>query len=152
RSTRCCERRTRKGTRGMTIGSAWKPSLPRRARRRVGRELEAGERTPMYETVILGGGAAGTGSLVWAARHGGLGTWLDRGVALVERTDLLGGSLGQYPLNADSRGTSFLECLDGPRCEPSLAAVKADPVTRELEGLRHAHPTMDLVDRFERRV
>jgi hypothetical protein len=30
-------------------------------------------RTPIYETVILGGGPAGTGSLVWAARHGPLG-------------------------------------------------------------------------------
>lgn len=29
--------------------------------------------TPIYETVILGGGPAGTVSLVWAARHGPLG-------------------------------------------------------------------------------
>jgi hypothetical protein len=108
--------------------------------------------TPIYETVILGGGPAGTGSLVWAARHGRLGAWLDRGVALVERTSALGGSLGEYPLNADSRGTSFLECLDGPKCEPLLAGVKTDPVTRELERFRDAQPTLGLVDRFERRL
>jgi len=29
--------------------------------------------TPIYETVILGCGPAGTGSLVWAARRGPLG-------------------------------------------------------------------------------
>ena len=106
----------------------------------------------MYETVILGGGPAGTGALVWAARHGRLGTWLDRGVALVERTAMLGGSLGRYPLNADSRGTSFLECLDGPNCEPLLADVKTDPVARELERFRQAQPTLGLVDRFQRRL
>ena len=106
----------------------------------------------MYETVILGGGPAGTGSLVWAARHGRLNAWLDRGVALVERTAALGGALGEHPLNADSRGTSFLECLAGPNCHPLLAEVRSDPVTRELERYREAQPTLGLVDRFERRL
>ncbi len=106
----------------------------------------------MYETVILGGGPAGTGSLVWAARHGRLGAWLDCGVAVVEQTAALGGSLGGYPLNADSRGTSFLECLDGPDCHPLLAEVRADPGTRELERYRDSQPTLALVDRFERRL
>ena len=135
----------------MTVGfgSAWKPSLSRKAERKLETPCE---QTPMYETVILGGGPAGTGSLVWAARHGRLSAWLDRGVALVERTTLLGGSLGEYPLNADSRGTSFLECLDGPDCEPLLADVKADPATREMERYRDAQPTLRMVDRFERRL
>jgi hypothetical protein len=145
----------------MTIGPDRKPALPRKARR--GSKLDAAKATqatqaddaprePMYETVILGGGPAGTGSLVWAARHGRLGAWLDRGVALVERTDQLGGSLGNYPLNADSRGTSFLECLDGAGCETVLADVKADLVTQELERFRDSQPTLRLVDLFERRV
>lgn len=141
----------------MTIGSPWK--LPRRGkvRRKVGPDLEAspGQQealTPMHETVILGGGPAGTGPLVWAARNGQLGSWLDGGIALVERTARLGGSLGLYPLNADSRGTSFLECLDGPLCEPFLADVRADPVTRELARFRDSQPTLRLVDRFEQRV
>jgi hypothetical protein len=136
----------------MTIGPARKPTLPRKARR--GSKIDAAKAADerMYETVILGGGPAGTGSLVWAARHGRLGEWLDRGVALVERTDQLGGSLGHYPLNADSRGTSFLECLDGPGCDAVLADVKTDLVTRELERFREAQPMLRLVDLFERRV
>ena len=108
--------------------------------------------TRVYETVILGGGPAGTGALVWAARHGRLGAWLDAGVALVEQSEELGGTLGRYTLNADSRGTSFLECLDGPDCEPLLAGVQADPVAAELENFRAAHPPLELVDRFERRL
>lgn len=121
--------------------------------RKDGRErTSVTERTPRYETVILGGGPAGTGPLVWAARHGRLDAWLDGGVALVERAAELGGSLGDYPLNADSRGTSFLECLDGPECAPVLAGLRADPVARELESFRTGHPTLALVGRFERRV
>lgn len=105
-----------------------------------------------YETVIIGGGPAGMGPLVWAARHGLLGAWLDSGVALVERRRWLGGSLGRYSLNADSLATTFLECLDGPDCEPLLAEVWADPVTQELESWRHARPPMALVDRYIRRL
>lgn len=107
--------------------------------------------TTRFETVILGGGPAGTGSLVWAAQNGLLGGWLDRGVAIVERSQS-GSSLGQYALNADSPGRSFLECLEGPDCEPLLAEVKNDPVTQELERWRDGHPTLALVDRFERRL
>jgi hypothetical protein len=130
------------------LGLNWKS-----ARRTERRERTAViEPTPLYETVILGGGPAGTGALVWAARHGRLGAWLDGGVALVEQADELGGGLGRYTLNADSRGTSFLECLDGPDCSPFLADVGADPVAQELERFRATHPTLELVDRFERRL
>ncbi|MGH7041473.1 MAG: hypothetical protein ACREFY_04995, partial [Acetobacteraceae bacterium] len=126
---------------------------PKSFRRNGGREHAAViERTPMYETVILGGGPAGTGPLVWAARHGRLDAWLDSGVALVEQAEELGGSLGAYPLNADSRGASFLECLDGPQCAPFLADLRADPVVRELERFRAGSAPLALVDRFERRV
>lgn len=122
-------------------------------RRAAGREHAAvAERTPFYETVILGGGPAGTGPLVWAARHGRLDAWLDSGVALVEQSDELAGSLGAYPLNADSLGTSFLECLDAPQRAPFLAGLRADPVVRELERIREERPTLALVDRFQRRL
>jgi hypothetical protein len=109
------------------------------------------EGCPTFEAVILGGGPAGTGPLVWAAQNGQLGAWLDRGIAVVERSKS-GSSLGQYALNADSPGRSFLECLDGPDCEPALLEVRRDPVTREMEGWRSGHPPLELVDRFERRV
>ncbi|OBI89251.1 hypothetical protein A9X00_21360 [Mycobacterium sp. 1245805.9] len=121
-------------------------------RNKLGQRPTTTEPTRVYETVILGGGPAGTGALVWAARHGRLDAWLDGGVALVEQADGLGGTLGRYALNADSRGTSFLECLDGPDCSPFLADVRVDPVAQELERFRAGHPTLELVDRFERRV
>ena len=121
-------------------------------RRSSGERPVATAPAPVYETVIVGGGPAGTGPLVWAARHGRLADWLNSGVALVEQSEALGGSLGQYPLNADSRGTSFLECLDGQACSSFLADLRTDPVAEELERFRGGHPTLELVDRFERRL
>jgi hypothetical protein len=76
---------------------------------------------PMCETTSLGGGSAGTGPLVWAARNAAQGAWLDSGVAIVEQRRWLGGSPGRHQLNADSLSRSFLERLDGPDCEPLLA-------------------------------
>jgi hypothetical protein len=106
---------------------------------------------PRFETVILGGGPAGTGPLVWSAQNGQLGPWLDRGVAIVERSKS-GSSLGQYALNADSPGRSFLECLDGADGGSPLLEVRRDAVTEEMEEWRTGHPPLELVDRFERRV
>jgi hypothetical protein len=106
----------------------------------------------LYETLILGAGAAGMGPLVWAARNGLLGQWLDRGVAVVDRCAAMGGSIGQYALNADSYGASFLECLDGPHCEPLLVNLRAAPTTRELEPFRSTRPPLELVGRFMRNV
>ena len=136
----------------MSTLKALKQSLPGMGRRSGRGHRTGSEQTPMYETVIVGGGPAGMGSLVWAARNGRLDNWLDSGVALVEQADWLGGSLGRHPLNADSRGTSFLECLDGPDCATFLADLRTDPVTLELEAFRAAHPPLQLVDRFQRRV
>jgi hypothetical protein len=69
----------------------------------------------MCETTILGGGPAGTGPPVWAARrYPLLGAWLDSGVAIVEQRRWLGGPPGRCPLNADSLRCSFLERLNGP--------------------------------------
>ena len=69
-------------------------------------------RTPaLLSSVIIGGGPGGLGPLVWAAQHGRLPDWLDDGVAIVERSGRLGGSLGRYGINSDSLGGSYLECL-----------------------------------------
>jgi len=100
------------------------------------------------ETIILGAGPAGTGGLIWAARNGVLGDWLDAGIALVEQREMLGGTMGRYALNADTLGSTFLECLDGPRCEPELIALRRDPVTTELSNWRDRLPPLALAGRF----
>ncbi len=106
----------------------------------------------MFETLILGAGAAGTGSLVWAARHGLLGTWLDAGVAVVDARFSMSGTIGRYVLNADTLGGTFLECLDGPCCDPVLVRLRSDPVALELAGWRDRYPPLELVGRFLERV
>lgn len=106
----------------------------------------------MFETVILGAGAAGTGPLVWAARNGALGAWLDRGIAVVDRRDTMGGVIGQYQLNADTAAGTFMECLHGGTEDLPLAALRDEFVTRELADCREQAPPLPLVGRFLRRL
>ncbi|TAJ38697.1 MAG: NAD(P)/FAD-dependent oxidoreductase, partial [Reyranella sp.] len=44
-----------------------------------------------FSTIIVGGGPGGLGPLIAAAQAGTLEDWLDRGIALVERGERLGG-------------------------------------------------------------
>lgn len=106
----------------------------------------------MYQTVILGGGPAGTGSLVWAARRSLLGEWLDAGIAVIERRQALGGTVGRFTLNADTLGGTFLECLDGPLCGPVLVELRSDPVALELAKWCGGLPPLELVGRFLERL
>ncbi len=100
------------------------------------------------ETIILGAGPAGTGSLVWAARHGLLSDWLDAGIALVESRECATGTIGRYVVNADTLGSTFLECLEGPNCEPELIGLRSDPVTLELMKWHDKLPPLELVGHF----
>ena len=58
----------------------------------------------MLSSVIIGGGPGGLGPVIWAAQHGLLPAWLDRGVAVVERQSHLGGTLGRFGIKSDSLG------------------------------------------------
>jgi hypothetical protein len=104
----------------------------------------------MYGLIILGGGPAGTGPLVWAAQHGKLAWLLERGVAIVERSGKFGGSLDGYVINADSPGTSFLECLDTNWARAAFAPVLTAEPTRKLEAMRQQYPPLQLIADFER--
>ena len=64
-----------------------------------------------FDVVCVGGGPAGTGPLVAAARQGLLRDWR---VAVVEKSDqLCAGALGHYDLESTSRAATFLEALEG---------------------------------------
>ncbi|MGH7088706.1 MAG: hypothetical protein ACREFQ_07375, partial [Stellaceae bacterium] len=98
---------------------------------------------------ILGGGPAATGPLIWAAQSGRLGEVLDHGVAIVEREAEMGGSLARYIINADSMGTSFLECLDPPPACAIFHRVRAAAATRRMELQRGNYPPLRLIAEFE---
>ena len=102
----------------------------------------------MRATIILGAGPGGTGPLIWAAQNGRLRGWLDAGVAIVERTASLGGTLGRYVANSDSLGTAYLECLDAPAGRALFAPLRDDPATRALAPLRYDFPPLALVARY----
>jgi len=109
-------------------------------------------RLPVLSTIIVGGGPGGLGPLVWAAQHGRLDSWLDEGVAVLERSGRLGGSLGRYGINSDSLGGSYLECLAPDVIPAPLRRVRDAAVAAEMACYRDAYPPLPLVDRYMDRI
>ena len=106
----------------------------------------------MLSSVIIGGGPGGLGPIIWAAQHGLLPAWLDRGVAVVERQAYLGGTLGRFGIKSDSLGGSYLECLEAPGLPPELQPLRDEPLAQEMARYRDSFPPLVLVDRYMRRI
>ena len=106
----------------------------------------------MLSCVVVGGGPGGLGPLLWAAQHGLLPSWLDRGVAVIERQAFLGGTLGRFGIYSDSLGGSYLECLEAPGLPAALQPLRNEPVAREMALYRDSFPPLALVDRYMRRI
>jgi hypothetical protein len=123
-----------------------------RGESRRGRVQSRGEMQSMYGLAILGGGPAGTGPLVWAARNGKLRGLMEAGIAVVERTGAIGGTLGSYVVNADSLSTSFIECLESPSAQELLASACKTGAARWLRDHRFEYPTLRLVSEFQSNI
>lgn len=106
----------------------------------------------MLSSVIIGGGPGGLGPILWAAQHGLLPAWLDRGVAVVERQGHLGGTLGRFGIHSDSLGGSYLECLEAAGLPPELKPLRDEPLAHEMARYRDSFPPLSLVDRYMRRI
>lgn len=106
----------------------------------------------MLSSVIIGGGPGGLGPIIWAAQHGLLPEWLDRGIAVVERQPQLGGTLGRFGIHSDSLGGSYLECLEAAGLPDELKPLRDEPVAHEMAHYRDSFPPLVLVDRYIRRI
>jgi hypothetical protein len=106
----------------------------------------------MLSSIIIGGGPGGLGPLIWAAQQGLLPDWLNRGVAIMERQDHLGGTLGRFGIRSDSLGGSYLECLEAVDLPKILLPLRHDPIAGEMAQYRNSFPPLELVDRFMRRI
>lgn len=96
--------------------------------------------------IFAGAGPGGLGPLVCAAQQGRLEALLDRGIVILDRAPAIGcGAIGRYALNADSAGTSFLECTDHATLRRALKLERLPRATRELERHRDGHPPLELV-------
>ncbi|MFA5962506.1 MAG: DegT/DnrJ/EryC1/StrS family aminotransferase [Sphingomonas sp.] len=93
--------------------------------------------TPVAETLLVGGGPAGTAMLTAASKHGLLAQ-LSRGLVLVERDAALGGGrLGGYAITSDSTAQTFLSAVtDNPHRE--LAALAQHPAGCTVAGYADA--------------
>jgi UDP-N-acetylglucosamine 2-epimerase (non-hydrolysing) len=67
-----------------------------------------------YDTLIVGGGPAGTGLLLKALKDGKENKLLNTRIALIEKSShLIKGNITQYKVNSDTASEVFLECLEG---------------------------------------
>lgn len=99
-----------------------------------------------YGVVFCGGGPAAIGPIVHAASEGRLSELLDRGVCVIERGERIGpGSIGHYPITANTQGATFLRALETDAARATLGAIWRDPATRRLDRLRLAYPRLPLV-------
>lgn len=107
--------------------------------------------TRRFETAVIGAGPAGSGLLVAAAQQGSLDERLARGWAVVDSTPPgapLVGDLGDYDLLSDSRGTSFIECLESPAARRWLAPLSGSDRARRLIERRDRHVPLGEVAAF----
>jgi dTDP-4-amino-4,6-dideoxygalactose transaminase len=89
---------------------------------------------PVAETLIVGGGPAGTAMLTAASRHGMLPE-LAHGLVIVERDAAIGGGqLGRYAITSDSTAQTFLSAIEG-NPDPSIAGLADHPAA--LAVARH---------------
>jgi UDP-N-acetylglucosamine 2-epimerase (non-hydrolysing) len=92
-------------------------------------EIEAGS----YDTVIIGGGPAGTGLLLKTLKDGPANPFFEKRIALIEKSsDLIKGTITQYDINSDTFSDVFLECLDGS----TGAFINTNEIQAEIEAIR----------------
>ena len=105
-----------------------------RAVARPARRTSRNAPPPIAETLIVGGGPAGTAMLTAASRHGLLPE-LARGLVIVERDSAIGGGqLGRYAITSDSTAQTFLTAIEG-NADPAIAALADHPAA--LAVARH---------------
>ena len=98
-----------------------------------------------YSSILVGGGPAGIAVLLSAHRDGVLRELLRRGLLIVERSETLGvGQIGDYVINSDSTGATFLDPLRSAR-EPKLRTILSSPVAERIASAAHgAVPLQDV--------
>lgn len=102
----------------------------------------------MFSTLIIGGGPGGTGPLLYAAQAGLLDNWLKDGVAIVERNDSFGGTIGRYIVNSDSLGGVYLEMLEAPALSKRLKRLSQDSATTTIRTMAAGLPPLPLVGAY----
>ncbi|MEK8145630.1 hypothetical protein NKH18_42865 [Streptomyces sp. M10(2022)] len=87
--------------------------------------------------------------VVAAAVQGRLGELLDDGVLLVEAGERAGaGAFARYRIRANSLGSVFLECLEGPAGKELLAGLQDTPEVAALRAWSDDYPPLPLVGAF----
>ncbi|WP_232475848.1 FAD-dependent oxidoreductase [Flavisphingomonas formosensis] len=89
---------------------------------------------PVLQTVIVGGGPAGTALLTAASKLGRLGELAQAGLAIIDRNERIGaGKLGGYAINSDSTAETFLTSIKDSTF-PSISSLASHGAARQISG------------------
>ena len=114
-------------------------------------QAEFNEAPTRFHTVIIGGGPAGTGPLIYGAASGQLDKWLNKGVALVEKSDVLcSGRLIDYQINSNSTGDQFLDFLSHAHSEAIFTHANAAPEKQTIAAKADNVVSLETVGQFLR--
>ncbi len=86
-----------------------------------------------FDSIIIGGGPAGTGILLKTLKDGKLERFNDHKVAVIEQTEsLVVGNLTSYNINSDTLSNVFLECLEGE----TASILQLDSIQEEIKHIQ----------------
>ncbi|MFS1524193.1 FAD-dependent oxidoreductase [Microbulbifer sp. 2304DJ12-6] len=86
-----------------------------------------------YHTIIIGGGPAGTGALVYGGWSGRLGELLSQGVALVEAgQDLCVGKLNEYQITSNTISRDFIDFLNHDLAAKTFVEAANSPMYQQF--------------------
>ncbi|MCB8877706.1 FAD-dependent oxidoreductase [Acidisoma silvae] len=101
-----------------------------------------------FELVIIGGGPGGVATLLAAHKADQLDNLLSMGIAIVESAASLGkGEIGNYAINSDSGGGTFVDCLDSAH-PTELTRLQSHELTRNLAAAGHGPVPLREAGRF----
>ncbi|MBP2498972.1 hypothetical protein ABID82_006543 [Methylobacterium sp. PvP062] len=109
-----------------------------------------GKQRKGFHIHVVGGGVAGTGFLVCAARNRVLQRWLASGIFLSEQSpDIGGGSLLRYGnVKSISQAGGFIKAFESPEVEKYLPDVLMTPYAEYLKGRRNEEVNLDFAGKF----
>lgn len=102
-----------------------------------------------YPAIICGGGPAGIGPLICAIKYDCFDTLLEKGIALVEQSEYIGGGLlTKYNINSNTLAKVLLEAFDNKKSKLLLQPFIDINLLKEVERVKSTYPSCAFMGNF----
>jgi len=104
---------------------------------------------PIYGVTICGSGPAGIGPLIYAVRHGRMSELLNNKIALIEKTNNLGGGhLFHYNINSNTLAKVLLEAFDTPESTQLFSRFIPTELINQTKNIQETYPSCRYLGEF----